>query len=253
MFLSQSSIPACSSTPATAAPPAIHGSFIVSAGPSASNVAAPTNYKFFKNGLNSRNVDIGLVHLSAPISLHPEPAVGELVPRVVLDIVELTNTSAATIMWGNPYELKSYVETGFFQTIHGDWLIFDLKSVVRMEFSIQWRDEPGVQLLDGIGTFDVRPLIETLRYGESLRSHVAGEGGINNSTLSIINQANANPWLNSSSQSSQAGRPGGPRHLSERVNGKDNARLDRTIQSDQDNQPSPTQPTRPLQTRQFES
>lgn len=44
-----------------------------------------------------------------------------------------------------------------------------------MGFTIQWRDEPGVQLLDGIGTLDVRPLIETLRYGEPLQSQVAGE------------------------------------------------------------------------------
>lgn len=80
-----------------------------------------------------------------------------------------------------------------------------------------------------------------------------GEGGTNNSTLSITNQANVGPWLNSSSQSSQAGRSGGSRHLSERVNGKDNARLDRTIRSDQDNQLSPTQLTRPLHKSQFES
>lgn len=80
-----------------------------------------------------------------------------------------------------------------------------------------------------------------------------GERGTNNSTLSTTNQANATPWLNSSSQSSQASRSEGPRHLSERVNGRDNARLDRTIRSDQDNQPIPTQLTRPLQKSRFES
>ncbi|KAI4118194.1 MAG: hypothetical protein LQ345_001714, partial [Seirophora villosa] len=80
-----------------------------------------------------------------------------------------------------------------------------------------------------------------------------GEAGTNNSTLSLTNQANVGPWLNSSSQSSQAGRSGGPRHPSERVNAEGNASLDIIIQSDQDNRPSPTQPTRHFHTSQFES
>ncbi|KAL8966556.1 MAG: hypothetical protein Q9197_005913 [Variospora fuerteventurae] len=56
------------------------------------------NHGSVRHGLNSKNLDIGLVMLSAPVAIHAVPAVGEVVPRIVRELAALIQTSAVTIM-----------------------------------------------------------------------------------------------------------------------------------------------------------
>lgn len=123
------------------------------------------------------------MHLSTCLPFpYAIPAVGEPVPEWIRELANQPNTSTATVMWGNPYDVprpehRFYPDLGFYELSTGHWLKFDLEWGLRQEFNLILRDDPGSRFLEGIGTLDVEALYHQLQHGLSFGARQLVEQG----------------------------------------------------------------------------
>ncbi|KAL9577202.1 MAG: hypothetical protein Q9212_006519 [Teloschistes hypoglaucus] len=115
-------------------------------------------------GLTTRNEELGLIHLqeSIPWQWGPVTPLGEVVPEALMDLTDLVDSWAITIMHSNPFMIQRpqhayYVNKVFYEMPDRRWLVFDLLTGQRLDmWRIEFLEDYQHQDPTGIGSIDWR-------------------------------------------------------------------------------------------------